>query len=156
MDWLSDNPWAIWFAIAVLLAVIEMFSLDLVLLMFAIGAGAAAIVAGFGAPFWLAIIVFAAVSGFLLLLVRPPLVEKLHAGPTLKQGHDHEVGQRGIVVEPVDRYNGRIRLSGDIWSARTDDPALTLDVGAEVDVTAIDGATAVVVPAPSTTQPEEA
>ncbi|RYJ07203.1 MAG: NfeD family protein, partial [Actinomycetales bacterium] len=87
IDWFSDHAWVTWVGIAVLLAVAELLSLDLVLLMFAVGALGAAVVAGLGGPLWLAIAVFAVVVVALLTLVRPPLVEKLHAGPTLQVGH---------------------------------------------------------------------
>ena len=83
IDWIKDNAWAAWLGLASVLAIVEMLSLDLVLLMFAVGALGAAIAAGLGAPVWIALPVFAIVSVLLLFLVRPPVVNKLHAGPTL-------------------------------------------------------------------------
>jgi membrane protein implicated in regulation of membrane protease activity len=156
VDWIGDNPWVIWLAIAVVLVIVEMFSLELVLLMFAIGALAAALFAGLGAPGWLAIAVFAVVSVALLALLRPPLVARLHAGPTLTQGHDAQVGRRAVVVEPVSFFNGRVQLSGELWSARTETEELSFDTDDEVSVLRIDGATAVVgtVPSTSTTTQE--
>ena len=41
-DWLGDNAWAIWLSLAFLLAVAEIMSLDLVLIMLAVGALAGA------------------------------------------------------------------------------------------------------------------
>lgn len=151
MDWIADNPWSIFLAIAVLLAIIEMMSLDLVLLMFAIGAGCASIVSGVGGPIWLAIAVFAVVSLLLLFFARPPMVNRLHAGPTLLQGPQAHVGNTAVVVEPVDHTDGRIRLGGEIWSARTADRQVRFDLDTEVQVVGIDGATAVVsaLPTPS-------
>jgi len=151
MDWIADNPWAVFLAIGVLLAVVEMMSLDLVLLMFAIGSGCAAIVDGAGGPLWLSIAVFAVVSLVLLSLVRPPLVNRLHAGPTLVQGHDANVGRTAVVVEAVDHSDGRIRLGGEIWSARTPDRTTRFEVDDEVLVVGIDGATAVVTAVSPTT-----
>lgn len=142
-DWIRDHAWATWLGVAVVLAVVEMLSLDLVLLMFAIGALAAAAAAGLGAPIWVTLPVFAVVSLLLLFLVRPSVVAKLHAGPTLQTGHVNLVGATAVVVEPVDERNGRIQLRGELWSARSAQ-ALAFDTGAEVVVTRIDGATAVV------------
>ena len=48
MDWLGDNLWSAWLAAAALLAVGEMFSLDLVLVMLAVGAVAGMAVAIIG------------------------------------------------------------------------------------------------------------
>ena len=45
IEWMTDNAWVTWVGIAVLLAVAELLSLDLVLLMFALGALAAAVAA---------------------------------------------------------------------------------------------------------------
>ncbi len=143
-DWMSEHAWATWLGFAVILALIELMSLDLVLLMFALGALAAAVVAGFGAPLWAAILVFAAVSLALLFFVRPSVVARLHAGPTLTSGHDALIGRSGIVTEPVDAGGGRIKLSGEVWSARAVSESAVFDIGTEVLVTKIDGATAVV------------
>ncbi|MFZ0141206.1 MAG: NfeD family protein [Aeromicrobium sp.] len=143
IDWLVDHAWVTWVAIAVVLAVVELMSLDLVLLMFALGALGAAVAAGLGGPIWLALLVFAAVSTALLFLVRPPLVERLHAGPTLQTGHQNLVGRDALVIEPVDSRSGRVKLASEVWSARTDGGE-SFDTGAEVHVIRIDGATAVV------------
>ncbi len=144
IDWISEHAAAAWIGVAVVLALVEMMSLDLVLLMFALGALAAALTAGLGAPVWAAILVFALVSLGLVFLVRPPLVAKLHSGPTLATGHQALVGQSAVVAEPVDKHGGRIKLSGEVWSARAATDNESFDTGTEVLVTRIDGATAVV------------
>ncbi|MEJ7635807.1 NfeD family protein [Aeromicrobium sp.] len=144
IDWIQEHAWAAWLGLAVFLAVVEMFSLDLVLLMFAIAAVAAGVASGLGAPVWVCIPIFALVSLGLLFLVRPQLVAKLHAGPTLTTGHDALLGRSAIVVEPVDKRNGRVQLAGELWSARAADDTVAYDTGTEVLVTRIDGATAVV------------
>jgi membrane protein implicated in regulation of membrane protease activity len=143
IDWLVDHAWVTWVGIAVVLAVVELMSLDLVLLMFALGALGAAVAAGLGGPVWVALLVFAVVSTALLFLVRPPLVERLHAGPTLQTGHQNLVGRDAVVIEPVDSRSGRVKLASEVWSARTNGDE-SYDTGAEVHVIRIDGATAVV------------
>ena len=50
MEWLGDHLWAAWLLLAVALGVAEMVSLDLILLMMAVGALVAAVVAIAGAP----------------------------------------------------------------------------------------------------------
>lgn len=144
IDWIQDHPAATWLGLAVVLAAVEVFSLDLVLLMFALGAVAASIATGFGAPLWLAILVFTVAAVALLYFVRPPIVQRLHAGPTLTTGHAALVGRSGVVLEPVDKRNGRVQLAGEVWSARSAEDDQTFDTGTEVLVTRIDGATAVV------------
>lgn len=143
-NFISDNPWVAWVALGVVLAVTELVSLDLVLLMFALGALAAAIAAALGAPLWAAILILGVVSLGLLFFVRPPIVARLHSGPTLATGHHGLVGRTAVVTETVAERGGRIHLAGELWSARTSSKAENYDPGTEVVVTAIDGATAIV------------
>jgi membrane protein implicated in regulation of membrane protease activity len=54
-------------------------------------------------------------------------------------------GKQAIVLERVDSSGGgRIKLGGEIWSARSLDAGLAYEPGQEVDVVDIDGATAIV------------
>ena len=48
----------------------------------------------------------------------------------------------GVVTEQVDGHNGRIKLRGEVWSARTYDPSHVIEAGKHVEVVQIDGATA--------------
>ena len=102
MEWLGDHLWAAWLALAVALGVAEMVSLDLILLMVAVGAlvgGARR--ARLGAPFILQVLLAAGASVAMLTLVRPSLVKRLHSGPDLVRGHDKLVGQQGVVTEEL-------------------------------------------------------
>ncbi len=147
MEWLGDHLWAAWLVLAVALAVAEMVSLDLILLMVAAGALVGALVALAGAPFILQVLLAAGASGAMLMLVRPSLVARLHDGPTLVSGHDRLVGQQGVVTEELSALNpGRVKVGGEIWSACPYDEGLTIPPGATVEVFAIRGATAYVHP----------
>ncbi|HJR89167.1 MAG TPA: NfeD family protein [Aeromicrobium sp.] len=142
-DWIAEHAALTWLAVAVLLAVVELLSMDFVLLMFALGALAAAGATMLGAPLWLAVAVFAVVSVALLFLLRPALLQRLHSGPTLATGFSNLVGMNALVLQPVDARDGRVRIGAEEWSARTNG-AETIDVGVETRVVSIEGATAVV------------
>ena len=144
LDWVGGHVWAVWLGIAAVLAVAELLSLDLVLLMLATGAAAGALTAAIGLGVPVQVVVALGVSVAMLALVRPNVVRRLHAGPELTTGHAALVGRRGVVVEPVDAHGGRIRLAGELWSARAYDDTSTIQTGATVDVLEIDGATALV------------
>ena len=149
MDWLGENAWAGWLAGAALLGVAEMFSLDLILLMLAVGAMAGMFTALLGAPFALQFLVAAGTSVAMLALVRPSLTKRLHTGPELRLGHGKLVGEQGVVTETVTaQIPGRIRLAGEIWSAQPYDDSLTIEPGETVEVFEIKGATAYVHPIP--------
>ncbi len=145
MDWLFDNAWVAWLVTALALVGLELLTLDLVLLMLAVGAGSAAVVSLF-APVWASILTAIVVSVGMLAVVRPELAQRLHRGPTLATGHDALVGRTAVVLEPVTRDAGQVRLSGEVWTARAYDPTLEIEPGTEVHVMEIDGATALVYP----------
>jgi membrane protein implicated in regulation of membrane protease activity len=150
MDWLGDHVAAVFLALAILLGAAEMFSLDLILGMLALGALVGMVVALLGAGFAVAAIAAAVGAVACLAVVRPPLVKRLHTGPELSLGHGKLVGQQGVVTERITGFEaGRIKLSGEIWSAKPYDETLTIDPGQTVEVLEIRGATAYVHPVPS-------
>jgi membrane protein implicated in regulation of membrane protease activity len=149
MDWFGEHAWAAWLAAAALLAVAEMFSLDLILVMLAVGAIAGAITAALDLNVAIQLIAAAGTSIAMLALVRPSLVKRLHTGPDLQLGHGKLVGKQGVVTETVTSLNpGRIKLAGEIWSAAPYDESLTIEPGETVEVFEIRGATAYVHPLP--------
>ena len=136
--------WIWWAGAALLLAVVEILSLDLVLIMFAGGAVVAGLLAVLGAPFWLQILGFAATSVLLLLALRPWLLRQLRSRvPLVETNAAAQVGRTAVVVSEVTERAGRVKLSGEVWSARTEEDEVVA-VGEEVLVVRIEGATAIV------------
>jgi membrane protein implicated in regulation of membrane protease activity len=146
MDWVRDHGWQTWLVVSLLLAGAEMTTLDLSLLMLAVGAGAGCVVAAVGFNVVFQVVVAAVVAVALLGLVRPNMVKRLHAGPTLQNGPGALVGKSGLVLERVTAETGRVKLMGEVWSARTLEESATIEPGEKVGVAQIDGATAVVYP----------
>lgn len=138
------EAWQAWLGLAVVLGALELVSLDLVLLMLAAGAIVGMVTAAAGADVWLQILAAAAASAAALVVVRPSVVKRLHAGPTLVLGHDALVGRQGVVVERVSAEGGQVRINGEVWTARPYDDDLVIETGARVDVFEIKGATALV------------
>ncbi|WP_407566522.1 NfeD family protein [Streptomyces sp. 184] len=111
--------------------------------MFSVGAVAAAVTAGLGGSLTVQVIVFAVVSTALIAVVRP--VARRHRGQGgSATGIDALKGRQAVVLERVDGSGGRIKLAGEVWSARTLDSSEVYEPGRTVDVVDIDGATAVV------------
>jgi membrane protein implicated in regulation of membrane protease activity len=154
MEWLSDNLWAAWVALAVALGAAELLSLDLILLMLAVGCIAGAVTGVLGAAVLVQVLVAGAASIAMLALVRPNLVKRLHTGPELRLGHGKLVGQQAVVTEDVASHTpGRVKLAGEIWSAQPYDDSLTIKAGETVEVLAIKGATVYVHPAHTAIEP---
>lgn len=136
--------WYWWVGLALLLVVVEMVSLDLVLMMFAGGAIAAGIASTLGAGLAVQIIVFGVVATLLLFALRPWLLKYLRQRTPLTETNvAAQVGRTGVVVAEVTDTGGRIKLFGEVWSARSASDT-TYPLGSDVVVLRIDGATAVV------------
>ncbi|MEU9785375.1 NfeD family protein [Streptomyces phaeochromogenes] len=112
--------------------------------MLAVGAVAGAVTAGLGGGVVLQVVVFAVVSVALIAVVRPVATRHRSQRPQLATGIDALKGKQALVLERVDGSGGRIKLAGEVWSARALDTGRAYDVGEEVDVVEIEGATAIV------------
>jgi membrane protein implicated in regulation of membrane protease activity len=148
MDWIRDHAWQTWLIAALLLAAAEMATLDFTLLMMAVGAGVGCILAALGLHVSIQVLGAVITAVALLAFVRPRFVRRLHRGPTVQSGTAGLVGKSGLVLERVTAHTGRIKLSGEVWSARTVEESQVLEPGTKVSVAQIDGATAVVYPIP--------
>jgi len=139
--------WLWWVGGALVLGILEMLSLDLVLVMFAGGALAGGAAHAMGAPVWGQILAAAVTSVVLLATLRPWLLRHLRERTPLAETNAAAlVGRPAVVLATVTSEAGRVKLAGEVWSART--PAGdALPPGTEVRVAQIDGATAVVLPA---------
>jgi membrane protein implicated in regulation of membrane protease activity len=138
--------WMLWLGAALIFGVVELLSLSLVLLMFAVGALAAALAAGLGAQPAVQTVVAAVVSVLLLVALRPWLLRRLRQRTPLEETNaSAQVGRTAVVVSEVSDHGGRVKLVGEVWSARSSEEGIVHPVGSEVRVTRIEGATAVVV-----------
>jgi membrane protein implicated in regulation of membrane protease activity len=136
--------WLFWVALAVVLGIVEVTTLSLVFAMLAGGAvvGALAALLGAAAPAQVLVALASAVA--LLAVVRPIALRHIRMPIESRTGVAALVGAQALVLEQVTAHGGRIKLGGEIWSARTLDPRESIDPGRTVDVVEIDGATAVV------------
>jgi membrane protein implicated in regulation of membrane protease activity len=142
------DAWVWWLIGAVALGVVEVVTLHLVFAMLAAGALAAAgvaAVAGGGAGAVTAEVLLAlavAVTG--LAFLRPVALRHLKSTPELRTGTAALTGTDAVVLERVDPAGGRVKLAGEVWSARSYDGFSVFEPGAAVSVARIDGATALV------------
>jgi len=142
-EWLGENWWALWLTVFLAFAVVEMLTLDLFFIMLGGGALAGLIADFAGAEFWLQIVIFCVVSLLMIVFLRPVALKHLRKGPEEQRSNiDRLIGQSALVIEAVTGTSGLVKIGGDVWTARS--AAGTLDAGATVQVTRIDGATAVV------------
>ena len=137
--------WVIWAILSVLFAVGELFTPGLFFLgPIALAALAATVVAALGGGLLWQVIVFGVGSFAAVGLLRPLARKHLTMPRAIRTGAAALEGAKAIVLQRVDGRGGRVKIGGEEWSARSYMPDEEFDVGTEVEVVQIQGATALV------------
>lgn len=136
-----------WFVGAMLLGILEVVTLDLTLAMLAGGALAAGFAALLGLSLPWTIVVFLVTSTLLIFTLRPWLLRSLRERVKLVETNVHRlIGKEGVAIDGVTDRAGRVKLLGEVWTARLADDAGDVVEGQTVVVIDIKGATAIVAP----------
>ena len=140
----------LWGMLALGFLILEGCTIAMVSLWFAIGAGAALVLSLLGAAFWLQALVFLAVSGVLLALLRPMLRKYVK---TTKTNVDSIPGSCGLVTEDIDNvaYQGQVKLGAMTWTARSTSGA-PISAGTQERVDRVEGVKVFVSPVHVPTQ----
>ena len=134
----------IWLVLMIVFLLAEAATVATLSLWFAGGALVALIASMLGAPIWLQILLFLAVSAALLACLRP-LIKK-HFTPKLsKTNVDAIVDSQGYVTAEIDNLNatGTVKLGAMEWTARSTTGAV-IPKGTLVKVDKIEGVKAFV------------
>ncbi len=134
-----------WFYIFLAFLIVELATINLVTIWFAIGALVAFIMAMYGASYDVQITVFLVVS-FALLIPLKPWAEKQFNKTRAKTNLEALVGKTALVEEMIDTPNdmGKVKLDGMEWSAKTENLEEIIPVGELVKVIKIEGVKLVV------------
>jgi membrane protein implicated in regulation of membrane protease activity len=137
--------WVVWAIVAVLLAVGEiatpgMFFLGPIALAAVIAAGVS--LAGGGLAIELVAFILAALAS--LAVLRPLARRHLQMPAATRTGTAALTGASALVVDRVDSHGGRVKIGGEVWSARSYVDGQVLEPGMRVEVAKIEGATALV------------
>jgi len=137
-----------WFLLMIVFLATEASTVVMVSLWFAVGALAAMIASLLGAELWLQAVLFVAVSGILLSLLRP-VFRKYVKPKIVKTNTDAVIGSRGIVTARIDNVlsSGQVKLGAMEWTARSTDGEI-IEAGTQVKVDRIEGVKVYVTPAP--------
>jgi membrane protein implicated in regulation of membrane protease activity len=135
--------WGWWVVGALVLLGIEALTLDLLFASLAVGAVVGAVAAALGAPVLVQVLVAVATALLTLFALRPVALRLLHTEDT-DTNVDALIGAGALVMERVDGRGGRVKVGGEIWSARVSRAGTEFQAGTDLVVVAIEGATAVV------------
>ena len=136
--------WAVWIILAVLLGVGEVLTAGFVLGAFALAAVAPALLAAAGLGLAVQLAAFTLGTLAALVFLRPLARRHLRTPQAIRTGAKALEGARAVVLERVDDTSGRVRIGGEVWSARAFFENQVIEPGARVEVVRIEGATALV------------
>ena len=125
-----------WFILFLIFLFIELITVTLVTIWFAIGAIAAVITTLFTDSIVIQAIVFVVVS-VISLLITKPLVKKFKKFDITPTNSDRVIGKVGEVIKKIDTNKyGEVKVFDSIWTAKSDK---AIDVGEKVKILSIEG-----------------
>lgn len=135
------NAWIFWLILAAIFIVIEVSTVNLVSIWFALGSFAALIASLFGADVTTQIVlavVISAVCVILIIIFKP--FDKWKKRQAQATNSDRVVGQKALVVGKIDDLQGTglVKVMGQMWSAASVDGG-TIEEGVYVNVIKISG-----------------
>lgn len=136
----------IWIGFAVIMAIFEAATTQLVSIWFVVGALAAAFTCIFTPSIPIQSIVFVSVS-LVALLVTRPLVKKLKKkNDKISTNAERLIGQTGTVISDIEDADsvGQVKVLGETWSAKSN--AAPLEKGRKIRVASIESVKLIVEP----------
>ena len=133
-----------WLVLMAILIVIEIITLGLATIWFALGALAAFIIALCGGNVFVQVAVFFVVSFITLYFTRPLAIKYVNKDRT-RTNVDSLVGEKARVIETIDNINstGRVVINGQEWMARSEQDEI-IELGEVVCVNRITGVKVIV------------
>lgn len=130
--------WAIWFVVGAVLMAGELLVTAAILGPVGLAAFGAGVVAALDGSKELQIVAFIALTLVAIPLARP--LARRHREPQAPEFRTNApalVGEEALVLEPVDRDSGQVKIGGDVWSARSAAPEEVFERGERVDVQSV-------------------
>ncbi len=106
-----------WFIIFLVLLFIELITVNLVTIWFALGALGALLTSFATSNITIQIVVFIIVS-IISLLITKPFVKKLRTRKIIPTNLDRVIGKTGVVTKEISKNSyGEVKVGGSIWTA---------------------------------------
>jgi membrane protein implicated in regulation of membrane protease activity len=135
----------LWVALVIIFALVEVFTLGLTTVWFAIAALVMVFLSFLNLPLTAQGLIFLAIAALLLIFTRPVAVKKLKMGKE-KTNVDSLIGKHALVVKTIGEFErGEAKINGQIWSARSEDNA-EITEGSKCEILRIEGVQLIVRP----------
>ncbi|MDR2941600.1 MAG: NfeD family protein [Treponema sp.] len=133
----------LWVALVIIFALIEVLTLGLTTVWFAIAAIFMVFLSFLKIPLTVQILIFLIISAALLVFTRPLVVKKFKIGRE-KTNVDSLVGKHALVIKTIGEFErGEAKINGQIWSARSEDNTKITE-GSKCEIVRIEGVQLVV------------
>lgn len=143
IELITQNASWFWLALVVLFTVIELFTMGLTTIWFALGSVIMIFLCKINISLGFQILIFLIISSLLLFFTRPFALKKLHIWKE-KTNVDSLQGKKAIVVKTITEFEkGEIKIDGNIWSAKSINGS-TIETNSECSIVKIEGVTAFV------------
>jgi len=139
--------WWIWVALVIIFALIEILTLGLTTVWFAIAAVIMVFLSFLKIPLPVQILIFLAISALLLVFTRPLAVKKFKIGRE-KTNVDSLIGKRVLVTRKISEFEkGEVKANGLFWTAHSDSNTEIAE-GTKCEVLRVEGVQLIVRPLP--------
>lgn len=109
-----------WLIFFIILVIIELITVNLVTIWFALGALITSLVSLYTTD-TVILLAFFVITSLLLLILTKPVVEKLKVKKVVATNLDQVIGKTGIVSVPIEKDKiGEVKVLGKTWSAYSD------------------------------------
>lgn len=110
----------VWLIFFIILVIIELITVNLVTIWFALGALITSLVSLYTTD-TVILLAFFVITSLLLLILTKPVVEKLKVKKVVATNLDQVIGKTGIVSVPIEKDKiGEVKVLGKTWSAYSD------------------------------------
>ena len=110
----------VWLIFFIILVIIELITVNLVTIWFALGALITSLVSLYTTD-TVILLAFFVVTSLLLLILTKPVVKKLKVKKVVATNLDQVIGKTGIVSVPIEKDQiGEVKVLGKTWSAYSD------------------------------------
>ena len=110
----------VWLIFFIILVIIELITVNLVTIWFALGALITSLVSLYNTD-TVILLAFFVITSLLLLILTKPVVKKLKVKKVVATNLDQVIGKTGIVSVPIEKDKiGEVKVLGKTWSAYSD------------------------------------
>jgi membrane protein implicated in regulation of membrane protease activity len=135
----------IWVALVIIFAIIEVFTLGLTTVWFAIAALIMVFLSFLKISLTVQVLVFLVISAILFIFTRPVAIKKFKMGKE-KTNVDSLVGKHVPVIKAIGEFEkGEVKLNGLVWAACSDDNTEIAE-GVKCEILRVEGVQLIVRP----------